>query len=181
MMRIPRTAIYTGDLKPVYTTVSNLMSLPVGSTCLYLTPDQQKFIKDLRIIEKNKKGSKCVVESLKAINLKTDEVLELARVTVSKTCVDKVSGISRSPRCFSASPSIFGRCRVGTTVIYEYRDRIKTRTVLNKLGAKAVATTYHLLDIKRGITKPLLLMCLTKQGRGYKNETPNSKIYSQYF
>lgn len=180
MKKIPqqRCPIYKGTMKPINTTLANLMLQPKGSTCLYQKLDSTNFKSHVAEIEKKCGGWVCV-EPLIALDLDQSETFELFRVTVVKPCKVQTQ-ISKSDYFFSASPHTLSKCLTGSVALYEQHTKTNIGGSIRKQGANYSLRKYHIIDIRRGITKPILAVTITQQGRPTKNKTKSQEIYAAY-
>ena len=183
MKRSPsRDKLFHGRTTTVETTLPDLLRYPRGSTCLYLTPDTFAFQASAHTMARRAGGS-VHIEPLIALNLKTDEIIDITRITVNKSA--KPPGQFKAATInFCAPPGTLARCQKGTAALYEKNRGGKHTNAIEKnfynCGAKPKTTMYHVIDIRRGITYPICKVVVAKRGRPYRQTPKNYPIYQEF-
>lgn len=174
MKTIPRAKPFAGKQTTVYTTVPRLISLPVGSCCLYVTKDTLEFCKRAQGRARKFKG-RVHTEPLLAIDLKDKNVLGIVRVTVIKTGRFRLPVIFRQDELCAPS-SVLSRCTAGSAAVYENigdLEAIKSlRRSFQQNVSHGIFWKCYLIDIRTGTNKPIYYAEVHAPGKPYKFRQP---------
>ncbi len=179
MKHIPWKQPFKGRLITFPTTLANLVRQPRGSCCLYLRQDDFSFQSTASSLA-IRAGGRVFVESLLAVELNSKTIFPIARVTVEKTCREPKKHKSATSN-FCAPIQILCRCRVGTVALYEdVTDPTRLTDTSCKTGGKATRRICHIIDIRRGITKPMYYVEVIKRSRPFKHTHKEHLHYENY-
>ena len=169
---------YDGTMNYVPTTLSNLLRMKKGSTCLYQTSNQQSLSRTAASITSRGDG-KVVVIPLFAVDLVKNKIIKLCRVIVLKRSLPPEINLA-SKINFCAPPPILARCKVGTSCLYESMNHSGISGAIVTSSARFSVQTLHLIDIHRGTSNTILRVQVVKQGTPYERPRPDLEFYRNF-